>query len=112
MVNIYDNANALATTVREIPEFIALKEAFEKVKADDAAYKIFFDLQTLQQTIQEKHYKGEELEEDEMTKMQSLATLVMSNDLLKDFTEKEYALNNVINDVTRIITTPIMEIYK
>lgn len=39
MSNIYDSANQIEREIRELPEFKALKEAYEKVQANEEAHK-------------------------------------------------------------------------
>lgn len=43
MSNIYDSANQIEREIRELPEFKALKEAYEKVQANEEAHKLFKD---------------------------------------------------------------------
>lgn len=48
MSNIYDSANQIEREIRELPEFKALKEAYEKVQANEEAHKLFKDFQAMQ----------------------------------------------------------------
>lgn len=65
MSNIYDSANQIEREIRELPEFKALKEAYEKVQANEEAHKLFKDFQAMQIELQEKQMSGQEFSDED-----------------------------------------------
>ncbi|MDF0479278.1 YlbF family regulator [Vagococcus sp. PNs007] len=110
-VNIYDSANQIEKEIRELPEFLALKEAFEGVKADEATFKLFKEFQTLQMELQQKQMQGQEFSEDDAKLAQELAEKVQESDLINELMTKEQAFSMIINDLNRVIMKPIQELY-
>ncbi|MEI5993716.1 YlbF family regulator [Candidatus Enterococcus mansonii] len=111
MSNIYDTANQVEREIRELAEFKALEQAYDEVKADEEAYKLFKEFQTFQQSLQEKQMRGEEFSEEDAEKAQTLATEVQKATVINQLMEKEQAFSLIVNDLNRIIMTPIRDLY-
>lgn len=111
MTNIYDTANQVEREIRELAEFSALEQAYEQVKADEDAYKLFKEFQNFQQQLQEKQMRGEEFTEEDAAQAQKLATEVQAVEVINQLMEKEQAFSLIINDLNRIIMTPIRDLY-
>ncbi|MBM7551111.1 YlbF family regulator [Thalassobacillus pellis] len=111
MANIYDNAYDLEKSIRESNEFQGLKEAYEAVMADEAAKKMFDNFRETQINLQQKQMQGEEITEEEVQQAQQVVQLVQQHEQISKLMEKEQQLNTVINDVSRIITKPLEELY-
>lgn len=110
-VNIYDSANQIEKEIRELPEFVALKEAFAAVKADDASFELFKEFQTLQMELQQKQMQGGEFSDEDAAKAQELAEKVQASDLISALMTKEQGFSMIVNDLNRIIMKPIQELY-
>lgn len=110
--NIYDTANQLEREIRELPEFAELKAAFDKVKADQAAYQSFKEFQQFQQDLQKKQMEGQEFSDEDAKKAQEVAQKVQASPLINDLMTKEQAFSNKINDLNRIIMKPVQELYQ
>ena len=111
-VNIYDSANQIEREIREIPQFIELKEAFDLLKADEEAYKLFIEFQELQLSFQQKQMTGEEFSDEDAEKAQSLTEQVQASEKIANLMQKEQAFSVIINDLNRIIMTPVKELYE
>lgn len=111
-VNIYDSANQIEREIREMPEFLTLKEAFNVVKSDEAAYELFKKFQNLQMTFQEKQMQGEEFTDEDAQEAQALTEKVQASEKINDLMTKEQAFSMIINDLNRIIMTPVKELYE
>ncbi|EOI06859.1 hypothetical protein UAY_00201 [Enterococcus moraviensis ATCC BAA-383] len=111
MSNIYDTANQVEREIREMDEFKALEQAYADVKADEEAYKLFKEFQTFQQGLQEKQMRGEEFSEEDAEKAQALATEVQAAEVINQLMQKEQAFSLIVNDLNRIIMTPIRDLY-
>jgi len=106
--NIYDTANQIERELRELDEFKALQAAYEEVKADEAAYTLFKEFQ---QGLQEKQMRGEEFTDEDAEKAQSIATKVQETAVINELMQKEQAFSLVVNDLNRIIMTPVRDMY-
>ncbi len=111
MANIYDSAYDLEKAIRKSDEFKGLKEAYDKVMADESAKKMFDDFRTTQMQLQEKQMQGQEITEEEVEKAKGVVELVQQHTEISKLMEEEQRLNVVINDVSRIITKPLEELY-
>ncbi|WP_284139509.1 MULTISPECIES: YlbF family regulator [unclassified Virgibacillus] len=111
MPNMYDSAYDLEKAIRESVEFQELKQAFETVMNDSAAKKMFEDFRDTQMQLQEKQMQGLEISEEEVEKAKSIVELVQQHEAISRLMEKEQRLNIVINEISRIITKPLEELY-
>ncbi|OZU87906.1 hypothetical protein CIL03_14485 [Virgibacillus indicus] len=111
MPNIYDSAYDLEKAIRESDEFNNLKVAYETVMNDPSAKQMFDNFRDTQMELQEKQMQGQEITEDEVEKARQVVELVQQHQDISKLMEEEQRLNMVINDVSRIITKPLEELY-
>ncbi|GGB51440.1 hypothetical protein F3157_07585 [Virgibacillus dakarensis] len=111
MPNIYDSAYDLEKAIRESDEFNDLKEAYEVVMNDASAKQMFDNFRNTQMELQEKQMQGEEISEEEVEQARKVVELVQQHGDISKLMEQEQRLNLVINDVSRIITKPLEELY-
>lgn len=112
MVNIYDTANQLASDLRETDQYLALKEAHEKVTNDEDAQTVLTEFQDLQQALYQKQQAGEEIGEEEANEAQVLSIKMSANELTMELMEKEQELNALLSEINGIMMKPIQEIYE
>lgn len=111
MPNIYDSAYDLEKAIRESDEFKKLKDAYETVMNDPAAKEMFDNFRDTQMELQEKQMQGNEITEEEVEEARKVVELVQEHADISKLMEEEQRLNLVINDVSRIITKPLEELY-
>ena len=111
MSNIYDSAYELETAIRESGEFKGLKEAYEKVMGDESAKQMFENFRDTQMQLQEKQMQGQEITEEEVEKARQVVEVVQQHADISKLMEEEQRLNQLINDVSKIITKPLEELY-
>lgn len=111
MSNIYDSANQIEREIRELPEFKALEEAYAKVKANEEAHQLFKDFQAMQIELQEKQMSGQEFSDEDAAKAQEMAMKIQSEEVINDLMQKEQGFSTIINDLNRIIMTPVRDLY-
>lgn len=111
MSNIHDSAYELERAIRNSTEFLELKEAYDRVMNDPSTKEMFEGFRDTQVEIQEKQMQGEEITQEEIEKAQKVVELVQQHADISALMEKEQQLNVVINDISRIITTPLEELY-
>ena len=111
MGNIYDNAYVIEKDLREDSNFKQLSAAYTAVKNDSEAAEIFHDFKQSQLELQQKQLAGEKIPEETIQKAQSVVQKAQSNDLIKQMMQHEQAVTEVLQDVNKIITKPLQELY-
>ncbi|ELK47646.1 YlbF family regulator [Halobacillus sp. ACCC02827] len=111
MSNLYDHAYDLEKAIRNSEEFNGLKSAYEAVMNDEAAKKMFDDFRETQINLQQKQMQGQEITEEEVEQARNVVELVQQHPQISKLMEEEQRLNTVINDISRIITKPLEELY-
>lgn len=111
MPNIYDSAYDLEKAVRESEEFKSLKDAYDAVMNDETSKQMFENFRDTQMALQEKQMQGQEITEEEVEKARQVVELVQQHEDISKLMEQEQRLNMVINDVSRIITKPLEDLY-
>ncbi|EUJ28901.1 Protein of uncharacterised function (DUF964) [Listeria grayi] len=110
-INIYDLANDLEKGIRETQEFTNLQEAYRSVNADATSKEKFDRFREVQITIQEKQMSGQEIDEETINVAQQVADEVQKDEAIVALMEKEQAMSTIINDLNRIIMTPLQDLY-
>lgn len=110
MSNIYDTANQIERELRELDEFKALQAAYEEVKADEAAYTLFKEFQGFQQGLQENKCAAKN-SRMKMLKSTKHCNESARNSSYQRINAKEQAFSLVVNDLNRIIMTPVRDMY-
>ena len=111
MANIYDKANELEQAIRNSEEFQGLKEAYEAVMADENAKQMFDNFRNTQIELQQKQMQGQEISEEEVEEARKVVETVQQHPQISKLMEEEQRLNTTINDVSKIITKPLEELY-
>ncbi|WP_125591009.1 YlbF family regulator [Companilactobacillus jidongensis] len=111
-MNIYDSANSLEQDLRKTTEVADLKLAFEAVKANDLAFKLFDKVQNKQFELQQKQMQGQEITDDDIEAMRQLTDQLQNYDEIKNLMDKEQKMNSMMEELNKIISKPIAEIYQ
>ncbi|TQS76593.1 YlbF family regulator [Ornithinibacillus gellani] len=111
MSNIYDKAYELEKAIRESDEFQNLEAAYETVMKEESSKKLFESFRDTQLALQEKQMQGEEITEEELDQARKVVELVQQQPDISKLMEQEQRLHLVINDVSRIITKSLEELY-
>ena len=109
MSNIYDTANQIERELRELDEFKALQAAYEEVKADEAAHCLKNSKDS------NKDYKKNKCAAKN-SRMKMLKSTKHCNESARNssyqrINAKEQAFSLVVNDLNRIIMTPVRDMY-
>ncbi|MCQ9209654.1 YlbF family regulator [Granulicatella seriolae] len=110
-LNIYDTANQLERELREMEQFNKVKNAFEAIEADETAKALFDEFRDVNVALQEKQYSGQEITEEEIQKAQEVGQKASEHELIQQLMQAEQQLNLVMQDINRIITLPLQELY-
>jgi len=109
--NIHDSAYDLEKAIRASDEFNNLKAAYEKVMNDPSAKEMFERFRDTQMELQEKQMQGQDISEEEVERARQVVEQVQQNGDINKLMEEEQRLNVIINDISRIITKPLEELY-
>ncbi|EIT85871.1 hypothetical protein A374_08549 [Fictibacillus macauensis ZFHKF-1] len=111
MSNMYDLAYSLEKGLRESEEFLTLKKCYDEVNANPEAQALFASFRDLQLSLQQKQMTGEEVSPEEMEKAQKMFQDVQANAIISNLMNTEQRMSMIINDINRIITKPLEELY-
>lgn len=110
MSNIYDLANELNRTLRELPEYKAVQEAKKTVDADSEAKAILVDYLAFQSELQMMAQTGQMPGLEMQEKMQAFSGKIQENPVLVEFFNKQQQLSIYLADIERIIFEPVQEL--
>lgn len=111
MSKVNESAHVLEGAIRESEEFIELKSAYNTVMDHPESKELFEKFRNIQLDLQEKQIQGLEITEEEVQEAQKIVELVQQHEDISKLMDAEQVLNGVINEVSRIITTPLEELY-
>ncbi|WP_022796660.1 YlbF family regulator [Bavariicoccus seileri] len=109
--NIYDTANQLEKDLRDLDAYKSLEQAFTAIQADQDAKALFDKFRNVQVELQTKQMGGQEISEEDIKNAQETAKLAGEHDLIKALMASEQELSVVLEDINRVITKPIQEVY-
>ena len=102
-MNVYDEAHGLARAIKESNEFKEFDRMRKEVEQDADVSQMLGELQKLQIELQTAQMTGNQPDQDMMTRMQSLSTMLTTKPLAAKFMQTEAAFSVMMNDVFRII---------
>lgn len=111
-VNVYDQANALESALRESEEFQNMKEFYGKVNENPESKELFEEFREIQTNLQQKQMQGEEILEEEVQKAQKSAEDIEKDENIKSLMEAEQSMSQLIQDLNKVIMKPIEELYE
>ncbi|WP_020615949.1 YlbF family regulator [Paenibacillus daejeonensis] len=111
-MNVYDRAYELAKAMKECPEAHDLKGARLAVEGDARAKLLMDDFRLRQEGFQQQMMAGEEPSPDEMADMNQLYEELSLNPLLHRLFEAERRFGIVFDDVNKIITESLKNVYE
>jgi len=111
LANIHDSAYDLEKAIRESEEFNHLKNSFEAVMSNPQAKQLFERFRDTQMQLQEKQMQGLDITEEEVEQARTVVEEVQQHSDISKLMEDEQQLNLLINDISKIITKPLEELY-
>lgn len=112
MINVYDTANQLEQELRQSVEVLGLQAPFNQMKADPMAYGLFQQLQKLQADLQQKQMNNQEIKDEDIKKLQNVSDQLAKYDSVKKLMEQERTVNAMMEELNKIISKPIADIYQ
>lgn len=112
MVNVYDQANALESALRQSEEFNNMKDLYNRVNDNEESRKLFEEFREIQVELQQKQMSGEEVLEADIERAQTSAEAIEQDENIKGLMEAEQRMSELIQDLNRVIMKPIEELYR
>lgn len=112
MVNIYDNANEMATVLKGTTQYLELKQAFDMLKLDSVAYGLFQEFQSKQVALQQMQATGQELPPNDLEDLQNVGQKMQQIPAIQDLMKKEQAMAGLMDEINSIVSQPIAELYR
>ncbi|TDQ35403.1 YlbF family regulator [Aureibacillus halotolerans] len=112
MANVYDEAYALETAIRNSNDYKELQELYAQLQADETGKKLFDNFRQVQMSLQQKQMQGEEISQEEIEQAQKQAQLVQQHDVISKVMESEQRLSQTLTDVNKIIMKPLEQLYE
>ncbi|PSL45173.1 cell fate (sporulation/competence/biofilm development) regulator YlbF (YheA/YmcA/DUF963 family) [Salsuginibacillus halophilus] len=109
--NIQEQAQELATALRNSEEFQQLKQLHEDVENDEVAKRMLDNFRELQMSLQQKQMQGEQPSEEEITQAQKQFEMVQQHETISKLMEEEQKMSTIIGDLNKVITEPLEELY-
>ncbi|WP_028561924.1 YlbF family regulator [Paenibacillus pinihumi] len=111
-MNVYDKAYELAKALRESLEVQDLKAARQVVESDSEAKRMLDDFRSRQEGFQQKMMAGEEPSEGDLDTMNRLYEVISLNPHIHRLFEAERRFAAVFDDVNKIMSDALKDIYE
>ena len=103
-MNPYDAARNLADSIKKSDEYISFKNAKEKVYSLESSKKMLDNMQERVMELQMLSMQGVEVTDEQIENVQKLQELAIQDTNIKDYFDKEMKLEQLMNDVSKIIS--------
>ena len=111
-VNVYDLANELERGIRSLPEYEAVLAAKARIDSDEEAQKLWAEYTQVQNRIQMAMQMGQMPSEDEQKDMAELGQRIEANAVLKNYFDQQQRLAIYIQDIEKIVFSPLQDLIK
>ena len=102
-MNPYDQAHALARSLRESAEYAEYSRLKEAAYADDTNRALLDEYKRLQFRLQAKMASGESLPPDDMQRLQQIGTLLQFNPDVSSYLMAEFRFQRMLTDIFKIL---------
>ncbi len=102
-MNVYDEAHSLARAIKESGEFIEFDKMRKEIEGDAEVSQMLGEFQKLQVEFQTAQMTGNQPDQNTLSRLQSLSTMLATKPLAAKFMQAEAAFSIMMNDVFKII---------
>lgn len=106
-MNVYEQAHALKSAIKESNEYIEFKESEEKLNTNPELAKAMKDFQAKQIEFQTKQMLGENMGSETMEAIQSLSAVMMKDPLAAEYLQRQMRFSVMIKDVYDVLNEVI-----
>lgn len=109
-MEVYDRANALARAIKECKEYREYKEIKEEISKDPDLKQKVDEFEKIRYEEQLLAMQGEKQSDGKMQKLQELYKILVQNEQVKYYFDKEVRFNVMVADVNKIIGESIKDV--
>ncbi len=109
-MNVYDEVNNLAKSIKESKEYIEYKSIKTELVSMPELKKQIDEFEKIRYEEQLLAMQGEKQSSEKMKKLQELYEILVKNPKVKDYFDKEVRFNVLIADVNKIIGEAIKDV--
>lgn len=109
-MNFYDKVHEMVRAFKETNEFKEYINLKEELKKDEQAYERLKDFKEKQKKYQIEYIDGKEQNEEALTQMQNLYSIVIQNEISRKLLENEMKINVMLADMQKIIGDALKDI--
>lgn len=109
-MNVYDEVNNLARAIKESKEYKEYKEIKALISSNPELKQQVDEFEKIRYEEQLLAMQGEKQSEEKMKKLQELYEILVKNQDVKDYFDKEVRFNIMIADVNKIIGEAIKDV--
>jgi cell fate (sporulation/competence/biofilm development) regulator YlbF (YheA/YmcA/DUF963 family) len=109
-MKVYDEANNLAQAIKDSREYKEYKEVRNEVFANSELKNQVEEFEKIRYEEQLLAMQGEKQSDEKMVKLQELYTILVKNDKVKEYFDKEVKFNVMMADVNKAIGEAIKDV--
>lgn len=109
-MNVYDEVNNLAKAIKDSKEYREYKEIKSKLSENPDLKQKVDEFEKIRYEEQLLAMQGERQGEEKMRKLQELYEILVKNEQVKEYFDKEVRFNVLIADVNKIIGEAIKDV--
>ena len=102
-MNVYDQAHALAQSMKNSEEYVEYMRLKEQAYQDDTNRALLDEYKRLQYQMQLKMASGERMEEEDFQRMQKIAGLLQFNQDASAYLLAEFRFQRMLADIYKIL---------
>ena len=102
-MNPYDQAHALARTIRESEEYREMERLKRVAREDDTNRALLDEYKRLQFRLQAKAAAGETVPEDDARRLQQIGALLQFNSDVSAYLLAEFKFQRMLSDIFKIL---------
>lgn len=109
-MKVYDEVNSLAQAIKESKEYLEYKEIRKEVFSNIELKGQVEEFEKIRYEEQLLAMQGEQQSEEKMKKLQELYTILVKNEKVKEYFDKEVRFNVMMADVNKTIGEAIKDV--
>ena len=109
-MSVLDIANTLSEEIKKSKEYVDFKEIREKIKSDPELKSKIKKIKKMRYNEQILAIQQNNQNEDGIRKLQEIYQILMQDEIIKDYFDKQVKFNVLIADVNKIIGNAIKDV--
>ncbi len=102
-MNVYDQAHALAKSLKESDEYKQYQKAKEKLEEDEKAKEMLLEFRKFQYEVQMEQFEKKEVAQEKAEKLKKMYEAINMNSVIKEYLSAEYRFGKMMADVSKIL---------